>query len=383
MAKGRQTTPSPVPRRPHPAPRTLELTSASGPLRVLAHVRPAPAGTPALGPSIGEYPVYDADCYRILAADVGRNTRFRAALRALAADRTALDIGTGGQLFWAREALDAGAAGVVAIEVMEPTYRQAATHLAQGGLANRIDLLHGLSTELTLDQPADVCVAEIIGSVAGAEGAAAVLGDARRRHLRPEGRTIPHRCTTQAAVVGLRAVLGGREVAFDPATLPFLERLTAWHGRPFDPRLRVRDPDPAAVVSTDAPVEVLDFNGDLRTGQKHTVTLTMTGPGQVDGVLTWLRIACLPEEEPLDALRDGTSWATVYFPLFDTELPVASGDTLDLSVSTSLGADGIHPDYHLRGTLRTAVGTVTGEHHSPHSGAPFRHHPHYRTLFPG
>ncbi|WP_052709558.1 class I SAM-dependent methyltransferase [Streptomyces sp. NRRL S-495] len=364
---------------------TERLDISVGGTKVGVRVAARPGGGAAgavLWPSIGEYPVYDSALYGALTSDESRVERFRAAVRALAPGRRVLDIGTGEHLNWARESVSCGASGAVAIEAMAETFRNASANRLAWGLADRVTLLHGESTELEIGPPAEVCVAEVIGSVAGAEGAAAVLADARRRHLVPGGVVVPHRCVTRAAAVNLREVLGGAPVAFAPEAVPYLERIFEWNGAPFDVRLRIGDPDPEALLSTEEEVEVLDFNGDLRAEQERRVRLTVRRPGSVDGVLTWLRIACLPDEEPLDALRDPTSWASVYFPLFDAEVPVERGDTLDLTFRVRTGADGVHPDYHLAATLRTAAGELSATHGSPHRGRGFREHPVHRTLFP-
>jgi type I protein arginine methyltransferase len=100
-------------------------------------------------------------------------------------------------------------------------------------------------------------------------------------------------------------------------------------------------------------------------------------------VLTWLNLWCLPDEEPLDALRMRTNWAAIYFPLFGEPVPVAPGDILELTVETTLSDDGIHPDYRLGARLHTGI---EDEHHgslaSPHHGGLFRAHPIYQDLFP-
>lgn len=351
---------------------------------VCMHVDPEPEreGRPALWPTVGEYPIYDQFLYSTMTTDHERNERFRAALAKLAPGRHVLDIGTGEDLLWARESVQAGARHALAVEVIEPAFHKAADTLAALDQRDLITLLRGESTTLQFAPKADVCVAEIIGSLAGAEGAAAVLTDARNRHLVPGGLVVPHRAVTLAAAVRLSDLLPSQPVAFAEASLPYLQSIFDWHGGPFDIRLRIENPDTDALLSDGRPVEVLDFNGELRTEQRTTVRLAITRAGHVDGVLTWLNLWCLPDEEPLDALRMRTNWASIYFPLFDRPVPVEPGHVLELTVETALSDDGIHPDYHLGATLRTTGGE---EHHgslaSPHHGGPFRAHPVYQALF--
>ncbi|MFC9842943.1 class I SAM-dependent methyltransferase [Streptomyces sp. NPDC060223] len=397
MSTGADTSPDPRADPPPPGtdgpgrpPAVREVVTGGAVIRVLVDdgapedvPSPAPASAPVLWPSIGEYPIYDPTSYRVLATDEERNSRFRTALSRLAPGRTVLDLGTGQELVWAREALRAGARHVVAMEEMPASYAGALDNLRALGLEREITLLNGASGALESGSRAEVCIAEVIGSLAGAEGAAAVLTDARRRHLVPGGTIVPERAVTLAAPACLRGLLGGRTPAFSPAGVTYLQRIFDWNGAPFDVRLRIRDPAVDAVLSPGEPVEVLDFNGDLLVGQHRAAHLVIDRPGPVDGILTWLELRCLPDGEPLDALAVKSSWASVYLPLFDSEIPVAPGDTIDLAFTTTLSDDGLHPNYRVEAILRTADGVIrTGAHHSPHHGTTFRDRPLYRTLFP-
>jgi protein arginine N-methyltransferase 1 len=361
----------------------LRLVVAGSSLQVLVRCSVEHEMAPALGPTIGEYPCYDASAYSSMTTDEERNTRFRAALDRLASGKVVLDIGTGADLLWARESLKYGARHAFAMESMGEPFQQALNTLEFFGLGEDITLLHGTSTALEIDSKADLCVAEIIGSLASAEGAAAVLTDAKRRHLTSNGIVIPHRCVTLAAPVSLRGVLGGGPIAFSTESIGYLTAIFAWNQAPFDVRLRIEHPTPSAILSAGQVVETLDFNGDLMLQQRTTVQLTIDRPGLVDGVLTWLNIWCLPDGSPLDALTVESNWASIYFPLFGSEIPVEAGDTLDLTFASTISDDGVHPDYHLKGVLHTAR---TGEHAatytSMHHSEAFRGHPIYKQLFP-
>lgn len=332
-------------------------------------------------PSFGEFPVYDDSRYDSMTTDVARNERFTAALGTLVNGRVALDIGTGQHLNWARESARLGASHVTAIEVMPDTFEIARSNLREWGLHEKITLLQGSSNALDVDHPVDVCTAEIVGSIAGAEGAASVLLDAKRRHLAPGGVVIPHRAVTQAAAVCFRASLDQHKTAFSPSALPYLREIFKWNGAPFDVRLRIANPARKALISTNEPVEILEFNGDLRTEQEHRVTLWIRERGHIDGVLTWLRLWCTADEHPLDVLDVKTNWASVYFPLFDREIAVDQGDRLELCVRTVVGEDGVHPDYELTAALFTSVGVFEATQFSAHHGRTFRAHPLHRALF--
>lgn len=317
-----------------------------------------------------------------MASDNIRNECFRAALAAAAPGRVVLDIGTGQRLHWARESALLGAKHVTAMEVMESSFQKAAKNVRAWHLEDVVTLLHGRSTDFDLERSVDLCIAEIIGSLAGAEGAAAVLSHARATHLKSDGVVIPHRAVTMVAAVSLRAALNQDSIGFSNWAVPYIEKLFQIHGRPFDVRLRISSPDLAAIVSDHGEAEVLDLNGPISTDQERELTLTVVKDGVVDGILAWMKLWCCPDKAPVDALRQPTHWATIYFPLFSHEVPVRSGDQLQLRFRVALSDDLIHPDYHLSASLRSRDGVHHGQCSALHHGGEFRAHPIYRTLFP-
>lgn len=349
---------------------------------VLVDSDPSPATAPTLMPTHGEYPIYDAPLYEAMTADTERNWRFLEALDRYAKDRVVLDIGTGSFLFWARESLRFGARRVFAMEAMQESFRAASQALTGLHNGNRVTLLHGESTTLTIEPKAELCVAEIIGSLPGAEGAAAVLTDAKRRLLTSDAVIVPDLCVTHAAAVNFADLFAGRAPAFSGASLPQLQRLFDWNCGPFDVRLRLANPSREAIMSDNSTVERLEFNGDLLMEQQADVRLTIAQSGVVDGVLTWLVIQCLPDQEPLDALQGETNWASIYLPLFKASVPVEAGDVLNLTFRSVLGEDGVHPDYYLSGELCTAHGVHRAHHISPYRNRNVRCHQIYQMLFP-
>ena len=337
---------------------------------------------PSLFPSTGEYPAYDTLSYLIMASDTIRNESFGAALAAAVPGQLVLDIGTGARLHWAQESLRLGAKHVTAIEVMESSYRRALKNVRVWHMEDAVTLLHGRSTDFDLGRSLDVCVAEVIGSLPGAEGAAAVLAHARATHLKTGGIVIPHRAVTMAAAVSLSSVLDHEPIAFPGAAVPYIEKLFQINGRPFDMRLRVSRPELTAIVSDCGEVEVLDFNGVINTDQEREVTLAVRKDGVIDGILVWMRLWCHPDQSAIDALREQTHWGAVYFPLFSREIKVSTGDRLELNFRVALSDDSIHPDYHLSATVRSRDGVHHGQCSALHHGGEFRAHPVYRKLFP-
>jgi predicted RNA methylase len=99
----------------------------------------------------------------------------------------------------------AGARRVYAIEV-GPIGRWTAQVVAANGLSDRIQVLPGLSTEVSLPEPVDVVISETIGSAAFDEGIVGYVADARRRFLAPGGKVVPRRLALWVSPVGDDAV---------------------------------------------------------------------------------------------------------------------------------------------------------------------------------
>jgi type I protein arginine methyltransferase len=350
-------------------------------LRVRTHgSEPAPR-TAYLCPSVGEYPIYDESIYQVLRQDERRNGLFRRAIGTVAPGATVLEIGCGPDLLWTLAAIDAGASRVYAIEVIEESARRA-EQTARAHPADNIDVIAGDSTQVALPERADVCIAEIVGCIGGSEGIAAVLADARRRHLAPSASVIPGAVRTLAGAVGLLDLMGG-DVAMPMAFAPYVEAVFRQAGGPFDLRLYVGGMGPAALLSTTGAFEDLRFTEQSYV-QGGELQLQITRSGRIDGLLAWIELAVAPDDAVLDSLAEDTNWLPVYIPFtLQDPLAVSAGDVLSMHVTVHAAADGIHPEYFFRGHLtRAGSGTaieVSAE--SRYSGGPFRSTVVHRRLF--
>jgi len=94
----------------------------------------------------------------------------------------------------------AGARRVYAMEV-GPIGRWTEQIIAANGFSDRVSVLRGVSTELSLPEKVDVVVSETIGCAAFDEGIVGYVADARRRFLAPGGAIIPRRLALWAAPV--------------------------------------------------------------------------------------------------------------------------------------------------------------------------------------
>lgn len=116
--------------------------------------------------------------------------RYRAALRDLVrpGDRV-LDLGSGTGLLGLL-ACDAGAGHVIAVE-SGPIAEVLARIVETNGYADRIEVVQGRSTDLTLDRRVDVLVGDQLGGFAYSSGVFRFYADAAERLLEPGGVAIP------------------------------------------------------------------------------------------------------------------------------------------------------------------------------------------------
>ncbi|MBB5939797.1 50S ribosomal protein L11 methyltransferase [Streptomyces zagrosensis] len=342
-----------------------------------------------LFPSIGEYPLYDDFAYGQMLKDELRMERYAAAVRRYAPGRTVLDIGTGQDAVWALAAARAGAQHVWAVEVIPKSARIARENIEQAGFSDRITVIEGLSTDIELPEPVDLCVSEIIGTLGGSEGAGAVLRDARQRLVKPGGLFIPHRSATTAVAFDIGRASAGAPPGFPLFTLRYLEEVFAGTGHPFDLRVCLVGPqdNPAmrkeSYLSTTTEVEPLEFNGDLRPEGVDRAEVAFTRAGRFHGLALGMRLWVAEDDEPLDSLVQASSWTPVWAPLSEVGLPVRPGDRFEFTFTTTMSDDGVHPDYALAGTLRRDIGpAVPLRWRSAHHQDSFRASPFYRSLFP-
>ncbi|WP_432825005.1 50S ribosomal protein L11 methyltransferase [Dactylosporangium sp. CA-092794] len=365
------------------------MTVAVGGQRIFVRTVPAQERPFVLFPSVGEYPVYDDAVYDAFDAPDRRMHAYRSAIAAAAPGRTVLDIGTGRDALWAVAAARAGARHVYAIEAQPGAAAQARRAVAGHGLTGRITVIEARSTAVRLPEPAQVCVSEIIGNVASAEGVIAALADARRRLCAPDCVWIPARAQTWVAAVSWPAssAAGEPDHAVAAESLPYLRRIFESVGHPFDLRLCLAGPVADLRISSAAAVESLTFGNAGEpppANARGTTGLTIdAGRARLTGLVLWTRVAVSPGTAQIDALTGDTrGWAPVYAPLSLTGLPVRRGDRLRVTFERRTSDDGVHPDYRLTVALPDDPGTEALSWTSPHHGHEFRRTPLYRHLFP-
>lgn len=209
-----------------------------------------------------------------------------------------------------------------------------------------------------------------------------MIADAKRRFVKRGGDFIVGRCETRIAACTL-----GREfrdkLGLTPGDVKYVAEIFAQQGRPFDIRVTVGKFPLDWVVSTDAPMEVLDFHGDLDPTSTTDCVLEILQDGCIDGFVGWLNLFGGTNSAMLDTLRTETSWPPLFFPVFYPGQEVQKGDRIEVATTTFLESSEINPDYLFEGRIfRGEVCLKKFRFYSRHVSHGFRETPFYQELFP-
>ena len=141
--------------------------------------------------------------HQTLLRDERRNKPFLEALqRTVEADTRVLDIGSGSGV-WAIVAAKLGAKSVTAIEGNSTMLPVIMGHAVENKVADRLKIINGTSTDVSLKEKFDIIVSETIGNQAFDEDIIPTMVDARSRFLADGGRLIPQKVSLMAAPVKL------------------------------------------------------------------------------------------------------------------------------------------------------------------------------------
>jgi amino acid adenylation domain-containing protein/non-ribosomal peptide synthase protein (TIGR01720 family) len=329
------------------------VETESRPSSLVAYVVPR-YPRPELWPSVGEYFVYDDLLYHAMTHDERRNRAYRDAIHRFVPGKVALDIGTGAEAIWARACVDAGATRVYAIEMLDEAYTRAAELLSRLELTEQIILIHADSTRVNLPEPVDVCVSELIGTIATSEGVLPILNDARR-FLKPDGVMIPHRCVTKIAAVCLPDSIANQP-HFSAAPAHYVEQIFEKVGHPLDLRLCIKGFPRTSMVSDAGIFEDESLMGYTNIESVSTAKLTITRDCRAHGFVCWLNL--YPKDDDLLDILDGEySWLPVLLPVFYPGIDVSRGDVIELECSRLAVAGVVTPDYRVHGRVDRSDGS--------------------------
>jgi precorrin-6B methylase 2 len=138
-----------------------------------------------------------------------------------------VDIGTGSGVL-AIAAAKAGARRVFALEAGGMA-AMARTVVESNGARDIVEVIQDWSTQVSLDEPADVLVSEIIGDDPLGERILEIFLDARKRLLKPNARLIP----AKLRLFGLPLRLGGEHYEHRVVTQANVDRWRKWYGMDF------------------------------------------------------------------------------------------------------------------------------------------------------
>jgi hypothetical protein len=263
--------------------------------------------------------------------DEVRTLGFIHALRAIVgADDQVLDIGTGTGVLATVAAL-AGAAHVSAVE-SSAIADTAERVFASNGVTERVTLVRGRSTRVTLPTRCSVLVTEIIGNDPLDEQLLETVEDAKRRLLTPDARIIPSGLEIFAIPVELPQRIYGRR-AF---TADRIAAWTAMYGVDFSELMAVRQSDsqPFAVRTEEAvtwpsvapPVSLvaIDLESNFEVSFERQVVFTLERDVERLGILLGFRatlapgivLSTLPDEVSPDNHWRFRLWASEERPSF-------------------------------------------------------------------
>jgi protein arginine N-methyltransferase 1 len=301
------------------------------------------------------------DEHRQYLADTARVDAFDRALKAVVRPGdVVLDLASGTGILGLL-ACRAGAGRVYAIE-MEPIVELARQIASDNGFADRIVCIQAVSTRATLPEPVDLIVTDGAGRFGFEAGLLETLPDARRRFLKPGGRTIPSALTLWLAPVEAdepRAHVDFWAQPVQGLSFAAAHAIARSTGYPRHFTTHELLAEPAALMTLDPSRETPLLSGRVELRIRRDATL--------HGIGGWFSATLAPGVELTNApdAPGRINRRNVFFPLHDPVI-VAAGDRVTVSmrirpasllvgwhVEVRGGADG-----HLRHT--TSASTFEG-----------------------
>jgi hypothetical protein len=279
--------------------------------------------------------------------DVGRT---RAYLDAIAATvrpgDIVVDVGTGTGIL-AMAAARAGARHVYAIEA-SGIADTAQTLFEHNGFGDRITLVRGWSTNVTLPERADVMVAELVGMDPLGEQIAEITTDARNRLLTERPRLVPHGLRLLGLPVCVPDVHSER-VRFTPAStarwgqlygFDFTPLLQGVHVAPVNIGLKAPEAREVPAVATPIVIAEMDLTASVTGIVNCHAAATATTTGVVNGLLLYFDLLLAPGHTMTtapDVADDTNHWGNQVV-LLQEPFELRAGDRFSVHVERRHGS---------------------------------------------
>jgi len=250
----------------------------------------------ACNPARGTWEFGAAPVHIGMLNDRERVSRFLGAITAtVRPGDVVVDLGTGTGVF-AVAAVKAGASRVYAIEA-SGIAKVARRVFEANGVADKITLIEGYSTQIELPERADVLIAEIIGNEPLAERKMECTADAVRRFLKPDARLIPHRLAVFVVPIELPSIFRNRYLVSP-------ETIARWQheiGVDFSALAHLAQSAPATFqesqmmvsqwIALAEPELISDFDlaQPWSATQPANARFTATREGRIDAFVLWFR----------------------------------------------------------------------------------------------
>lgn len=327
-------------------------------------------------PSSGEYFIYDPFIYQSMATDEMRVKGYRGAVKDIVKNKVVLDPGTGSEMILSRHCIDAGARKVYGIEIARPAYDAAAENIKKLKLEDKMELIFGDISQVSLPDKIDFCISALAGNITSTDGCITIINNLKS-HLKTPVTFIPNRYFTKIAAVNLPAA--HYDLALSKISQYYVKEIFKKIGYKFDLRLCLRYFSAEHIVSTHGVFEYVEYSKDLEVEETRSVELIIEKDTEIHGLILWIN-ALFNDHMVINSIEE-THHLPVYFPVFPDGIDVKTGDAIVFNVHRSLSDDSLTTDFVLEGKVITESGETPFNYESFNSKKQFRKNKFYSRLF--
>lgn len=289
--------------------------------------------------------------HRRLVNDQARMEAWRSAIEATVREGdVVLDVGSGTGVL-AFFAARAGARRVFAVE-RSPMAALARRLAADNGLAGTVEVLRSDLEAVELPEPVDVIVSELVSKSFLGQRMEGLIGRAREKWLKPEGRIVPAR--VEGFLAPVEAADAWESLRFPPADLHGLDFTAAeFTAMSVPSSARLEDgallAEPGLAYLYDAHATPADAGVDA------TLEWTAGRPGTLHGFYGTLRMELAPGVTLASQPPVLPSWDNLFLPV-PRAVPLTAGDRIGLRLRGEHPA-GTHPLWQWRTQVEPAGGS--------------------------